>query len=32
MRAEVEAKAMQAVMDRARALGFEPVDVSSERR
>ena len=31
-RAEVEAKAMQAVMDRERALGFEPVDVSSEDR
>ena len=31
-RAEVEAKAMQAVMDRERELGFEPVDVSSEDR
>ena len=31
-RAEVEAKAMRAVMDRERALGFEPVDVSSEDR
>ena len=31
-RAEVEAKAMQAVMERERALGFEPVDVSSEDR
>ena len=31
-RAEVEAKAMQAVMDRERVLGFEPVDVSSEDR
>ena len=31
-RAEVEAKAMQAVMDRERGLGFEPVDVSSEDR
>ena len=29
-RAEVEAKAMQAIMDRERRLGFEPVDVSSE--
>ena len=31
-RAEVEAKAMQAVMDRERELGFEPVDISSENR
>ena len=31
-RAEVEAKAMRAVMDRERALGFNPVDVSSEDR
>ena len=31
-RAEVEAKAMQAVMDRERVLGFKPVDVSSENR
>ena len=29
-RTEVEAKAMQAVMERERALGFDPVDVSSE--
>ena len=31
-RAEVEAKAMRAVMERERALGYEPVDVSSEDR
>jgi hypothetical protein len=31
-RAEVEVKAMQAVMDRERELGFEPADVSSEDR